>query len=60
MYLGRCKPGVAGEPFTLYRSWIDEAISTATGEVSHTLVTPSGNITLTGGEYPTPGTVSYT
>lgn len=59
MYLAKCKPGIASEPFTLYRAWIDEAISTATGEVSHTLVTPSANITLTGGEYPTPGTVSY-
>lgn len=60
MYLKKCKPGIAGEPFTLYRAWIDEAISTATGEVSHTLVTPPGNITMTGGEYPTPGNVSYT
>lgn len=59
MYLEKCEPGLTGSPFIVYRAWIDEAISGALGEISHTLVSPSANITLTGGAFPVVGTGTY-
>ncbi|MEP9378379.1 baseplate J/gp47 family protein [Aquabacter sp. CN5-332] len=59
MFLARVKPGVTAEPFTLDRSWIGEAISTAAGEDSHTLVLPATNLTFTGGHLAVRGTVTY-
>lgn len=59
IYLTKCRPGIAGNTFTLSRSWIGEAISGVTGEESHVLVAPAADIVLTGGQFPTPGTYSY-
>jgi len=59
MYLARCRPGITGNTFTLPRSWIDEVISTATGEDSHDLAVPAANIVFSGGEFPTMGTMTY-
>ena len=59
MFLAKCRPGITGDTFTLSRSWIAEAISGAVGEERHVLALPSGDITLTGGQFPVVGTVSY-
>lgn len=59
VYLTKCRPGTAANPFTLSRSWISEAISGVAGEESHVLVTPAADIVLTGGQFPTPGSYSF-
>lgn len=59
MYLAKGRPGLTGDPFVVDRSWIEEAISSVQGEVSHTLVNPAGNITLTGGAFPVVGVGTY-
>ena len=55
----RMRPGVAASPFLLSRSWIVEAIATATGESRHRLSVPSDDLLFTGGEIPVLGTVTY-
>ena len=59
MFLERCRPGIDGDPFTVSRSWISEAISQAAGEDRHTLTAPSSDIILNGGRFPTLGVVTY-
>ncbi|NTI27677.1 baseplate J/gp47 family protein [Rhizobium rhizogenes] len=59
MFLAKCRPGIPGNTFTLSRSWIDEAISTVSGEDRHVLVEPSADILLTNGQFPTLGTITY-
>jgi uncharacterized phage protein gp47/JayE len=59
MFLARCRPGLTGDTFTVSRSWIAEAISTATGEERHVLAAPVGDIVLTGGQWPVRGVMSY-
>lgn len=59
MFLERCRPGIAGDTFSVSRSWIAEAISGVVGEDRHQLVNPTGDILLTGGQFPTLGTVTY-
>lgn len=59
MFLTRCRPGIAANTFTVSRSWISEAISGAAGEDRHQLTVPAADITLTNGEFPVLGTVTY-
>ncbi|MBB4952772.1 putative phage protein gp47/JayE [Agrobacterium vitis] len=59
MYAKKCRPGIAGNTFTISRSWYSEAISTVTGEVRHRLVTPAADIVLTGGQFPVNGEFTY-
>ncbi len=59
MLVNRCRPGIAGNTFTVSRSWISEAISAASGEDRHVLLAPAGDITLTGGQFPVLGVVTY-
>ncbi|GGF56788.1 Mu-like prophage FluMu protein gp47 [Azorhizobium oxalatiphilum] len=59
MLLTRARPGLDADPFVLSRSWVSEAISSAAGEDSHTLVLPAGDVTYTGGHLPVPGIVTY-
>lgn len=59
MFLARCRPGISGNIFTISLSWISEAISTVSGEDRHELVAPAADIVLSGGEFPTLGTVTY-
>ncbi|WFS01583.1 baseplate J/gp47 family protein [Rhizobium tumorigenes] len=59
MFLARCRPGIAGNTFTVSASWINEAISTTTGEDRHVMVAPSADIVLTNGQFPTLGTMTY-
>ncbi|BDA84961.1 tail protein [Aureimonas sp. SA4125] len=58
-FLARARPGISADPFILSRSWISEAISTATGEERHTLVAPEADVSFTGGQIPVLGTVTY-
>ncbi len=48
------------DPFTLYKSKLDEAIAIAAGEDHHTLSAPSGNVTYTAGQIPVLGTLTFT
>lgn len=59
MFDERAVVALPGEVTLFDRSWIGEAISRAAGEDSHTLTSPSANITLNPGEYPVLGTVSF-
>jgi uncharacterized phage protein gp47/JayE len=59
MFLAKCRPGITGDTFTVSKSWISEAISGATGEDRHVLAVPAGDVTLTGGQFPTLGAMTY-
>ncbi|CAD7036323.1 Baseplate J family protein [Pseudorhizobium halotolerans] len=59
MLVARARPGVAGDAFTLSRSWISEAISRVSGEDRHVLDWPLDDVTYTNGRYPVLGTVTY-
>lgn len=59
MYLARCRPGLTGDSFTVSRSWYSEVVSGVTGEDRHTLVEPSGDIVLTGGQFPVNGEFDF-
>ncbi|RAX42392.1 baseplate J/gp47 family protein [Rhizobium tropici] len=59
MFLAKCRPGIAGNTFTLWDAWIDEAISGVAGEDSHELIAPSAPIVLTNGQFPVLGTIDY-
>jgi uncharacterized phage protein gp47/JayE len=59
MFVGKCRPGITGDTFTVSKSWIAEAISGASGEDRHVLALPAADIVLTGGQFPVLGTVTY-
>lgn len=59
MYLARCRPGIPGDTFTVSRSWYSEVISGVTGEDRHALLQPSGDIVLTGGQFPINGVFDF-
>lgn len=59
MFLERCRPGIAGNTFTVSKSWIAEAISGATGEERHVLTLPAADVTLTNGEFPVLGDLVF-
>ncbi|GJD51077.1 hypothetical protein OPKNFCMD_3828 [Methylobacterium crusticola] len=60
VFVDRAEPGrpTLG-PFVLSASWLNEAVSRATGEDRHRLVSPSGDLTFGAGQYPVLGAVSY-
>ena len=60
LFTDRARPSKPSSFFVLSYSWLDEAISRATGEDSHRLVTPAGDLTFDPGVMPVLGTVSYT
>jgi uncharacterized phage protein gp47/JayE len=61
MFADRVAPATPSQSFTLWRAWISEAISRATGETKHTLAAPASDLAYaTGGHMPVLGTVSYT
>jgi uncharacterized phage protein gp47/JayE len=61
MFADRVAPATPSQSFTLWRAWISEAISRATGETKHTLAAPASDLTYTtGGAMPVLGTISYT
>jgi uncharacterized phage protein gp47/JayE len=59
MLLARGRPGIAGDTFTLSRSWISEAISAVTGEDRHVLAAPLDDVTYTNGQIPVLGAITY-
>lgn len=59
-FLDRAEPGQPSDPFGLSRAWVDEAVSRATGEDRHVLVTPATDLSFTAGLLPVPGTIAYT
>lgn len=61
VFTDRAEPGkpMRGN-FVLSRSWLSEAISRATGEDRHRLVSPAADLTFGAGLLPVPGPVAYT
>lgn len=57
--LDKARPGIAGDPFILSRSWIAEAISGVTGEDRHVLEWPLDDMIYTNGQYPVLGSVTF-
>ena len=60
VYADRAAPGTPSAAFVLSVSWLDEAVSRATGEDRHRLVLPAGDLTFPAGALPVPGAISYT
>lgn len=60
VYTDRAQPGTPSKDFVFSASWLDEAISRATGEDRHRLVSPSADQTFTAGNLPVLGTIAYT
>ena len=58
-FTDRAQAGTPSTPFTFWRSWIDEAISRATGEDSHDLIAPA-DTTAFALFLPVLGTVTFT
>ncbi|SEQ48142.1 Uncharacterized phage protein gp47/JayE [Faunimonas pinastri] len=59
LFAERMEPAIPGTDFVLSRSWIDEAISRATGENRHKLSSPSDDITFSvPGQFPVLGKVN--
>ena len=59
LFAERMQVATPNRPFVLPRAWISEAISRATGEDRHTLVTPATDLTFTApGQLPVRGTTS--
>lgn len=59
MFRREARVSTLTSPFTLYRSLISEAVSIATGEHHHTLVSPSTDQGFTAGQIPTLGTITF-
>lgn len=60
VFVDRGRSSQPSSPFVLSYSWLDEAISRATGEDSHRLLAPVGDTTFDTGVLPVFGAVSYT
>ena len=61
VFADRAEPGKPTQgPFVFSRSWLDEAVSRATGEDRHRLPSPADDLVFGAGEYPVPGVISYT
>lgn len=59
MFDERAAVALPGESATFSRSWIAEAISRATGEERHVLVSPAADVALSAGDLPVLGTIGY-
>lgn len=59
MFRRRAQPGTAATPFVFSKSWIDEAVSIAAGEISHTLSAPAGDTSCGDGELAVLGTLTF-
>lgn len=59
-FTDRAQPGTPSTPFVFSASWLDEAISRATGEDRHRLVSPAADLIFAAGDLPVLGTIDYT
>ncbi len=59
-FTDRAQPGTPSSPFLFSASWLDEAISRATGENRHRLVSPAADESFAAGDLPVLGTIEYT
>lgn len=59
-FVDRARPGKPSAPFRFSVSWLNEAISRATGEDSHRLVSPTSDLVFASGQLPVPGSIAYT
>lgn len=61
LFTERVAPATPSRSFTLWRAWISEAVSRATGEDKHVLVSPATDLVYTtGGQMPVRGAVNFT
>ncbi len=58
-YADRSRPGMPSSPFKFSGSWLEEAVSRATGEDSHGQVSP-GDQVFASGDMPVLGSIEYT
>lgn len=59
-YFDRARPGTPSADFLFSASWLDEAISRATGEDRHRLVSPAVDQAFGAGTMPVLGSIAYT
>ena len=59
MFRRRAEPGTPTDDFVFSKSWIDEAISIATGETSHVITAPAADVVCGDGEIAVLGTVTW-
>lgn len=52
MFRNMVEPSLPDAQFTLYGSWIWQAVGNATGEKSHTIIAPAGDLTFVPGTIP--------
>ena len=58
-FIDRARPGQPSASFVFSASWIDEAVSRATGEDRHRRVAPAADLTFTAGNLPVFGSLSF-
>lgn len=59
MFRNMARPGLPGEPFTLYQSWLWQAIGNATGEKHHKLISPADDLVFPTGVMPCLKSVTF-
>lgn len=60
MFRRRARPGTAATAFIFSRSWIGQAVSSASGESQHVLAAPTGDTSCGSGIIAVPGTIAFT
>lgn len=61
VFAEKATPATPSRSTVFYREWVGEAISRASGEISHSLTSPAANVTLTTApQIPVLGTITYT
>ena len=60
LFEDRAEPGRPSGAFSFSRSWINEAVSRATGEDRHVLALPATDLVFTAGNMPVLGSIFYT
>lgn len=52
LFRNMAEPSLPGQQFTLYQSWIWQAVGNATGEKSHTVIAPASDVLFAAGTIP--------
>jgi uncharacterized phage protein gp47/JayE len=60
LFRNTARPSIPGETFTLYQSWIWQAVGNATGEQHHAIIAPLSDVPFAVGVMPCIRSVSFT